>query len=618
MTEQTIFLAALEIADPAERAAYVGQACAGDAALRQQVEALLAFHERPDPFLDVPACEQMAACPSPPTDGAAALEADAEGAAIVAERDGRHDPEVVPPADREEPATGSEALPLPPGETAAPAAPLAAGSRLGDYEVLGEIARGGMGVVYRARQVKLNRFVALKMILAGAHAGAEELARFRSEAEAVARLQHPNIVQIYEIGEHDGLPYFSLEFVDGGSLHQKLAGAPQQPEVVAPLLETLARAMHAAHQRGIVHRDLKPANVLLTLDSVLKVTDFGLAKRLDEDSGRTQSGVIMGTPSYMAPEQAAGRTKEIGPLADVYALGAILYEMLTGRPPFKGTTVRETLEQVCSQEPVPPRQLQPKVRRDLETICLKCLGKEPRQRYASAEDLADDLRRFQQGRPILARPVGAAGRLWRWCRRNPALAAAAALVLVVVSVAVGLIVRSRNLAIDAAAAATAAEGQALLIAGQYKDLAQQKDQLAQQKDALAHEEERQRRAVQGELARLAVQQGLSLCEDQHDTARGLPYLAYGLEVAEQVGEPDLSHAIRANLAAWSGNLLPQRAVLVHENTPEIHKAAFSPDGRLVATACGDGALRLWDTAPPCARGTGTSGRWAASTPPPGG
>ncbi len=322
------------------------------------------------------------------------------------------------------------------GTLVAPEPPTAAGPEApgaSHYEVLGELGRGGMGVVYKARQPGLKRLVALKMILAGGHAGAGERGRFRGEAEAVARLQHPNIVQVYEVGERDGCPFLSLEYVDGGSLAARLDGTPQRPQAAARTVETLARAIHYAHQRGIVHRDLKPANILLTADGAPKISDFGLAKQLDTGSGQTQSGAVLGTPSYMAPEQAEGRLKEVGPASDVYALGAVLYELLTGRPPFKGATVIDTLQQVRAQEAVPPRRLQPGVPRDLETVCLKCLRKEPEKRYASAEALADDLSRFLEDKPVVARPAGAAERAWRWCRRNPApagLAAAVALALV--------------------------------------------------------------------------------------------------------------------------------------------------------------------------------------------
>jgi WD40 repeat protein/tetratricopeptide (TPR) repeat protein len=296
------------------------------------------------------------------------------------------------------------------------------------YEILGELGRGGMGVVYKARQTGLGRVVALKMILSGSHAGQDQVARFKREAEAIARLQHPNIVQVHEVGESDGRPFFSLEFCEGGSLDKKTAGSPLPPEQAARLTESLALAIGAAHQANVIHRDLKPANVLLSGDGTPKVTDFGLAKKLDE-AGQTQTGEVMGTPSYMAPEQAEGK-KEIGPAADVYALGAILYDLLTGRPPFKAATTLDTLMQVVADEPVPPRQLNAKVPRDLETVCLKCLRKDPRQRYASAEELAEDLGRWQRGEPVKARPLGRIARVVKWARRRPAVAGLLAAIVV--------------------------------------------------------------------------------------------------------------------------------------------------------------------------------------------
>jgi formylglycine-generating enzyme required for sulfatase activity len=300
------------------------------------------------------------------------------------------------------------------------------------YEILGILGHGGMGVVYRARQLKANRLVALKMIRAVEHATPQDRLRFQIETEAVARLQHPHIVQLYEVGEVRGQPFFSLEFCDGGSLTDQLKKQRPTPYEGAALIETLARAMHYAHLRGVVHRDLKPGNVLLAgAERLAKITDFGLAKRIDAEARDvSQSGAIMGTASYMAPEQAAGKVRDTGPAADVYALGALLYECLTGRPPFEGPQ-QVVLVRVLNDEPVPPSRLAPKVPRDLETICLKCLSKEPARRYGSAEELANDLRRFQAGEPIRARPVGAVERTVKWVRRHAAVSAMAAAVLLV-------------------------------------------------------------------------------------------------------------------------------------------------------------------------------------------
>jgi truncated hemoglobin YjbI len=329
------------------------------------------------------------------------------------------------------------------------------------YEILGILGKGGMGIVYQARHLKLNRVVALKMILSGAHAGTEDRLRFRTEAEAVARLQHSGIVQIYEVGEHEALPFLALEFCPGGSLDKRLAGTPLPPREAAQLVERLARAVQSAHDKNVIHRDLKPSNVLLAEDGTPKIIDFGLAKRLDE-AGRTQSGAVLGTPSYMAPEQAGGKTKVVGPAADVYALGAILYECLTGRPPFQAPTWLQILAQVQGDDPVPPRQLQPAVPRDLETICLKCLRKEPGQRYGSATELAEDLARFLSGEPIAARPVGAWQRAAKWVRRRPAVAALLAFsVLVLVSgtmVSLYFAVQAKERAKEADASAEIAKG----------------------------------------------------------------------------------------------------------------------------------------------------------------
>jgi tRNA A-37 threonylcarbamoyl transferase component Bud32 len=340
-----------------------------------------------------------------------------------------------------------------PGGETPPGAPSFPGPVPG-YEILGELGRGGMGVVCKARQKGLNRTVALKMIGGPARADSEAAVRFLREAETAARLRHPHVVQVYEFGTHEGRPYFSLEYVEGGSLADRLRGEPQPPAAAAQLVRTLAGAIHYAHEQGVVHRDLKPANILMqnaecrmqnenqfcTLHSAFcipKITDFGLAKRLSADAGLTQSGSVLGTPSYMAPEQATGSLSRIGPAADVYALGAILYELLTGRPPFRSAEVMDTLYQVVHQEPVPPSRLQPAVPRDLETICLKCLEKDPSRRYATAAELGDDLGRFLRGEPVRARRVGLVERTVKWVRRRPAAALAGLVALLAVAAAAG-------------------------------------------------------------------------------------------------------------------------------------------------------------------------------------
>jgi serine/threonine protein kinase/predicted Zn-dependent protease len=365
--------------------------------------------------------------------------------------------------------------------------------QIAGYEILAEVGHGGMGVIYKARQVGLNRIVALKMILTGHHANPAQLARFRAEAEAVARLQHPNIVQVHEVGDQDGRPYFSMEFVNGGSLAQALNNTPQSAIPAANLVKTLARAIQVAHERGIIHRDLKPANILIqrsevrsrrsevrgqeaevrgqkvevqgqhselrnqssdglrkvtpfadlcsqtsdlwtpTSDLCPKITDFGLAKHLDVDATQTGSGLILGTPSYMAPEQADGKGRAIGPATDIYALGAVLYELLAGRPPFKASTQLETLRLVLSEEPTSLTHLHLTVPRDLETICLKCLEKDPSRRYGSALALAEDLERFLTDRPILARRTPVLERAWRSCRRNPLAASLGVVIGVLVT-----------------------------------------------------------------------------------------------------------------------------------------------------------------------------------------
>jgi WD40 repeat protein len=430
------------------------------------------------------------------------------------------------------------------------------------YEILDVLARGGQGVVYRARHRVLGRLVALKVLLSGGHAGPAELQRFRTEAEAVARLQHPHVVQIYEVGEHDGLPYLALEYLEGGSLAQKLQGTPLPPPETARLVETLARAVGAAHQRGIVHRDLKPANVLLTADSTPKVTDFGLAKKLDA-AGPTATGAILGTPSYMAPEQAENRGQPVGPAADVYALGAILYELLTGRPPFQAATPMDTIMQVMKAEPVPPRRLQPKLPRDLETVCLKCLQKEPTRRYASALALADDLERFRQGRPLTARPVGVAERGWRWCRRNPLAVA------VVASLLVGTVVAT-YFAVQAAAQAVEADANARR-ANEEADRTRQAKQVSDQRLYVADMRLAERAWEDNSIGRL-----LELLEGQ---------------------QPEHTDGVDLRGFEWHYWWRRCHAELLRldGHAAFFHAVAYSPDGRRLATGSHEGA-RVWDAA----------------------
>jgi serine/threonine protein kinase/tetratricopeptide (TPR) repeat protein len=316
--------------------------------------------------------------------------------------------------------TGPQASP--PGDILLPVIP--------GYEVDAVLGVGGMGVVFRARHLRLNRVVALKMALTGAYAGRHERERFQREAEAIASLRHPNVVQIHDVGDSEGRPYFTMEFLEGGSLAQKLGGLPQPARESALLLESLAVAVHAAHANGIIHRDLKPGNVLLTADGTPKVGDFGLARRLGGEAGLTRTGAALGTPSYMAPEQTKGHGDNVGPGADIYSLGAILYELLTGRPPFLAESSAETLAQLLSRDPVPPSRLNGSVPRDLETICLKCLQKEPRHRYATAAALASDFGCFLRGEGIAARPDGPLKRLIRRVRRRPVVSGAVSLATV--------------------------------------------------------------------------------------------------------------------------------------------------------------------------------------------
>jgi len=296
------------------------------------------------------------------------------------------------------------------------------GSVFGNYDVLGQIGQGGMGVVYLARQRGLGRVVALKLLLAGSRATEAEIKRFHTEAKAAANLKHPNVVSIHEVGEHHGQHYFSMDYIEGRSLAEVISRTPLPAERAARYVKIIAEAIHYAHEHGILHRDLKPHNVLIDAQDEPRITDFGLARQIDVESDLTLSGVVLGTPSYMPPEQAAGKRREIGRASDVYSLGAILYDLITGRPPFRADTPLDTLRQVIDTEPAPPRLVNNNVPRDLETICFKCLAKAPAQRYASAQELADDLGRFLRQEPIHARPVSSLDRIWRWSKRQPALA----------------------------------------------------------------------------------------------------------------------------------------------------------------------------------------------------
>jgi WD40 repeat protein len=488
------------------------------------------------------------------------------------------------------------------------------------YVILAELGRGGMGVVYKAKQVGLNRLVALKMILSGEHSGSAAVRRFRAEAEAVAQLQHPNIVQVHEIGDHNGQPFFSLEFVAGGSLAQMLDGTPLPPQDAARLVETLARAMDCAHQRHIVHRDLKPANVLLTEDGIPKIADFGLAKQLQGPSTNTQTGAIVGTPSYMAPEQATGSGKDVGPEADVYALGAILYELLTGRPPFKAAAPLETLFQVAVDDPVPPTRLQPKTPRDLETICLRCLQKQPHKRYRTAVALAEDLRRFHANEPILARPVGAVERGIKWVRRRPAVASLLGTIVAVTAAALIILALAWQ-------HASVAWGQAEDEAKKKSEALTREEQLRLEAEAARKAEAEQRRKFQRLSGGLLLDKATALTE-QRDAARGLHWLLRGLHTVGKE-DPELERALRLNLAASAPIvhplkfILPDRANGVRCSTDgtllltwgarhpvqlwsaatgkrlgqlegEVYEAAFSPDGKWIATLDAGSMLRLWD------------------------
>jgi serine/threonine protein kinase/WD40 repeat protein len=485
--------------------------------------------------------------------------------------------------------------------------PISFPRQVGEYDILAEVGRGGMGVVYKARHRGLQRLVALKMVLAGEFASPAQERRFRLEAELAARVQHPNIVHVYEIGTHQGVPFLAQEWVEGGSLAQRLDGNPWSAAEAARLIETLARAIHAAHSQGVIHRDLKPANILLSGEwrvasgegrteeasslatrhsplatFVPRITDFGLAKSLDAPGGPTTAGDILGTPNYMAPEQALGDTRNVGPGADIYALGAILYELLTGRAPFQAGSVLATLEQVRTQDPMPPRLLRPRTSRDLETICLRCLRKQPGQRYPTAAALADDLQRFLEGKPIAARPVGPVELVWRWARRNPGVAMLLACVVVllvggsVLSTWFGLVARQQ------ARAARYQEGQA--------NLASDKAHAAETQALAA------KRTADLRAAELAFQLGLHQAE-AGAIDRGLFLMLRAWRQAP-VDAVAFRTVIRANLAGWSRQLPRLRQAVHVEKSPVGWRFIGSGDaeGRTFLTWFNGGVVRAFDSA----------------------
>lgn len=501
---------------PQERGAFLEQMCAGDAALCERVQRLLALDE-------------------------------------VVEREGFLSP---PPFPDDLPPTST----LNPGPGDLPELP--------GYEMLGVQGQGGMGIVYKVRQIHLHRVVALKMLLHPAHAQDSELRRFLAEARVVAQLQHGNVVQLFESGHHNGLPYFTMEFVPGGSLADRLRKQPLTAHEAAKMLKEIAAGVQHAHERDILHRDLKPANVLLAEDGTPKVTDFGLARRVEAGSGLTATGAILGTPSYMAPEQACGQAKKIGPAADVYALGAILYECLTGRPPFRAATPLETLLQVRGEDPVPVRALHPTCPLDLGTICHQCLQKDPERRYRSAAELADDLDRFLKWEPVHARPVGTAERAWKWVRRRPAIAALTGTVMLVTLAGAGLVTwkwrdeaHQHWVAVEAAREATAAGA----------------------RERIAKEEA----TAKGEQTQQALY-------------RNWVAFAHREWEANHLGNVlDLLEECPTERRGWEWyylrRLLPGTPLTLWGHTAAVTKVSFSPDGMHLTTESADQTVKFWDS-----------------------
>jgi WD40 repeat protein/tRNA A-37 threonylcarbamoyl transferase component Bud32 len=453
----------------------------------------------------------------------------------------------------------------------------------GDYELLEEIARGGMGIVYKARQASLNRIVAVKMILAGQFASEIEVQRFYAEARAAANLQHPNIVAIHEVGQHENQHYFSMDYIEGKSLAQIVRESPLPAEQAAGYLKTIAEAIEFAHHHGTLHRDLKPSNVLIDRFDQPQITDFGLAKRIMGTAQITATGPIMGTPSYMPPEQAGAHDGKVSPASDVYSLGALLYDLLTGRPPFLGENLVVTLNQLLNNEPVSPRLLSPKVSRDLETICLKCLQKDPHKRYPAAAALADDLGRFLRHEPITARPVSQWGRGWRWCKRNPTVSSlsAAIAVLLLVSAIGGSV-----LAIG--------ERNAREVADRNAELESQAARRAELASA-----EADRRRLEADSQRNRAE---SATRESEHRLYASQIAAANLEWNAGTPIPAWRHldASRADLRGWEYRYLHslfnrnQRTLVGHNGA--VNQAIFSPNGKQIASASDDGSVKLWDAA----------------------
>jgi len=592
-----IFVASLDREPGADRTAYLDEACRDDAELRLRVDVLLRAHERArdvlgptsEPVIAEPTVARTADAPANAELTATSVPDSASTAADATRDELRaQDRRTMAAAVEETGGAASNGIQL--------------GGRVryfGDYEIHQELGRGGMGVVYRARQVTLNREVALKMVKAGLLADDVELRRFQNEAEAVAQLDHPGIVPVYEVGEHQGQRYFSMKLIPGGSLGGRLDAYKDDPRGAAALMAEVAEAVQHAHARGILHRDLKPANILVDEQGKPHVTDFGLAKKLEESIELTQSGAVMGTPAYMSPEQASGRKRLITIATDVYGLGSVLYAVLTGQAPFSGESVVDTLTKVKEQTPAPPRKLNTRLPRDLEVICLKCLEKDPRRRYVSAQAVAEDLHAWLENRPIVARPAGRLEKSLKWARRRPAVAALSALVVVVSLIGMaGVISQWREAVVARRAAVAKAQAEAEARAEATHLAASLQDQTYSLALALAQRE--------WEGANIAqVQRLLDLCAPRlrrwewdrlrhlcHLDERTIPapgnhafsdYLSWSPDGTHLAGKSDVTERPNGGrLSDYHANV--QILDMVHEDrrallVPMVVKAAWGPLGQ---------------------------------------